>query len=349
MVETACLVHDLGHPPFGHHAEDELDSCLRRSHESDGYEGNAQSFRLVTRLAPTRRGLGLDLTRATLNGILKYPWHRHPGRGKRSRKFGYYSSEKAFFEFAREGTDGDRRSLEACIMDHADDVTYSVHDVEDFYRAGVVPLDQLLQPTEARNEFLGGKAVTDLLRKHKVERVAVERFLDGFGPHCPSLRLPYRQALAQVRELDYFVSFLISRFLLVDRIPAMKAEPIRIDPTSPGDVLVVPEEVQLEIGLLKAMMEHYVFHSPRLLASQRGQRRIVRELFEELVDDEAHGARDLLPPYFRARFEGIDAGSEHDSEARLAADVIASLSEAEAIRLHASLRGVPAGAPGAIE
>jgi dGTPase len=81
-VEAACLAHDIGHPPFGHISEDLLNNLV--SDETGGclgYEGNAQSFRIVTRLSdgnhspsdPAIDGIGLGLTRATLNGMLKYP------------------------------------------------------------------------------------------------------------------------------------------------------------------------------------------------------------------------------------------------------------------------------------
>lgn len=90
VVEAAALAHDLGHPPFGHVAEKTLDKCLTGSRAPDGYEGNAQSFRIVTKLAFSRKPYpGLNLTRATLNSLLKYPWLREAA-GKRSKKFGAY-------------------------------------------------------------------------------------------------------------------------------------------------------------------------------------------------------------------------------------------------------------------
>jgi len=93
-VEAAALAHDLGHPPFGHTAEVELDRLVTDSGVLDGYEGNAQAFRIVTRLAVrNERFPGLNLTRATLNAILKYPWTRQAG-GAKNRKWGVYRNEQ---------------------------------------------------------------------------------------------------------------------------------------------------------------------------------------------------------------------------------------------------------------
>ena len=141
-VEAACLAHDLGHPPFGHTAEEELKELAKQYGLEDGFEGNAQSFRVVTRLAfrsPDYRGL--NLTRVSLRGVLKYPWCRQ-GSGYKSKKWGAYDSEEDELGWAKKprASSDDRRAVEAEIMDWADDVTYSVHDVEDFYRAGLIPL-----------------------------------------------------------------------------------------------------------------------------------------------------------------------------------------------------------------
>ncbi len=142
VVEAACLAHDLGHPPFGHVAERKLDELA--GGDIDGFEGNAQSFRIVTRLSqhsPTHRGL--DLTRATLAAILKYPWLRNQNPAKPD-KWGAYSSEKKDFDFATALCPSTHvPTIEARLMDWADDITYSVHDVEDFYRAGRLPLHLL--------------------------------------------------------------------------------------------------------------------------------------------------------------------------------------------------------------
>ncbi|MBI3401543.1 MAG: dNTP triphosphohydrolase [Acidobacteria bacterium] len=105
VVEAAALAHDLGHPPFGHVAETQLDALVKHAGDPDGFEGNAQSFRIVVWLAAHRsRYRGLNLCRATLNAILKYPYFRaRSKKSKRYKKFGVYRTERSAFQFARAG------------------------------------------------------------------------------------------------------------------------------------------------------------------------------------------------------------------------------------------------------
>jgi dGTPase len=144
VVEAACLAHDLGHPPFGHVGENILHVEVAR-HDADGFEGNAQSFRIITKLAVRfDECAGLDLTRATLAACLKYPWFRKPGSPDRSKKWGAYKSEQDDFKFARELFNHSGKTAEAELMDWADDIAYSVHDLEDFHRCGVLPWHRIL-------------------------------------------------------------------------------------------------------------------------------------------------------------------------------------------------------------
>lgn len=140
VVEAAALGHDLGHPPFGHVGEEELNGVVTQAGLLEGYEGNAQSFRIVTRLA--RRSPdheGLNLTRASLAALLKYPWLR-AAAGEQRNKWGSYNSEEDVLLWARASYGHDRfKSAEAELMDWADDVTYAVHDVADFFRTGLIP------------------------------------------------------------------------------------------------------------------------------------------------------------------------------------------------------------------
>ena len=143
VVDAACLAHDLGHPPFGHFGEQVLDALCD---DIGGFEGNAQTFRLLTRLeakrqTPKGRPAGLNLTRATLDASTKYPWRRSHGP-EGSRKFGVYEDDRDVFDFVRDGVEGGT-CLEAQIMDWADDVAYSVHDVEDAIAAEALDLKAL--------------------------------------------------------------------------------------------------------------------------------------------------------------------------------------------------------------
>jgi dGTPase len=137
MVDMACLAHDLGHPPFGHNGEKALDSWAA---DFGGFEGNAQTLRLLTRIEPKvitadGKSYGLNLTRASLDATCKYPWLRSEAIAEvgadRAVKFGAYDDDIAVFEWLRQGAPARVKSAEAQVMDFADDVAYSVHDFED--------------------------------------------------------------------------------------------------------------------------------------------------------------------------------------------------------------------------
>src|SRR6185312_4800862 len=143
VVDVAGLAHDLGHPPFGHNGETALDQAAQ---PCGGFEGNAQTLRVLTRLEAKVPGAGLNLTRASLDAICKYPWPRQPGR----RKFGVYADDLEIFEWFRPPDGGERKCLEAQVMDWADDVAYSVHDVEDGFFTGFITLGPLLEDADER-------------------------------------------------------------------------------------------------------------------------------------------------------------------------------------------------------
>ena len=142
VVDAACLAHDLGHPPFGHNGEVALDLAAAAC---GGFEGNAQSLRELTRLEMKIVGAGLNLTRATLDASCKYPW---PRSDRDPVKYGVYGDDLAVFGWIREGVPERARPLETQVMDWADDVAYSVHDLEDGVRAGLVDLGRLRDPGE---------------------------------------------------------------------------------------------------------------------------------------------------------------------------------------------------------
>lgn len=260
VVEAASLAHDLGHPPFGHVAERALADLVRPLAGADAFEGNAQSFRMVTRLAVRRhdRPPGLDLARATLDAILKYP--RLSAEGV--RKYGAYREDRAAFDFAREAhrAEDDVPCAEAQIMDWADDITYSVHDTEDFYRAGQVPLHLLAVSDTERDSFLD-RAIKRREKEKKppfslegkpVDRPTLERAFFNF---CGKLliREPYTGTRSQRGLLAHFTSTTVES---LDKATTL------LPPDAGRFCLQVPEEYRLLVALLKELVGVYVFDKP---------------------------------------------------------------------------------------
>ncbi|APE95419.1 deoxyguanosinetriphosphate triphosphohydrolase family protein [Halodesulfurarchaeum formicicum] len=369
-VEAACLAHDIGHPPFGHISEDLLNELLNDSTNGDiGYEGNAQSFRIVTRLADGNHspnddgidGMGLGLTRSTLNGMLKYPWGENDNRKSEKEKWGYYPTEKAAFEFARETTpSGRERSLSAEIMDYADDLTYAIHDVTDFYKAGLIPLDQLLR--EAKKGYTGPKpAINEFAsyldsKKRELVYTSVKQFFRMLGNRVGQYTVdgslmfsPFNGTPTERRTVDGFTSMLIGRYISGNA--TQKPELLKIEWGPNGYHLQISQEAEEQIWLLRQLTDYYVIKDSSLMAQQRGQKKIIKNLFEELLSETAMDDLDqsAIPEPYRS-WLGEDSqragefSKEKNQRARVVADMITTMTEPQAIELHDRLLGYNPGA-----
>jgi dGTPase len=345
VVEAAALAHDLEHPPFGHVAEKELDALARTRGAAEGFEGNAQSFRIVSRLAAHRdRYQGLNLTRATLNALLKYPWPRdirdpRPAN-PRYKKYGYYSSEEGDFRFAREGFTGEgARSLEAEVMDHADAVAYSVHDLDDFYRAGLIPLDRLIperrRPSRELEAFLAR-----WVQRGSVDAATLDRErgqLESFLSALP-VRESYTGTYEQRALMRTFTSSLIQTFVLAARLEHA---------AEPGRHLQLDPSLQFNIDFLHGLVEDYVIINPRLGTQQHGQRQVIRTLFEVYLGAVRSRDRAIVPPHFHQELDLVLRGADaaHPDEVRLAVDIVAGFSDNQALGMHRRLTG---NSPGSV-
>lgn len=326
VVEAAALAHDLGHPPFGHVAEGVLDELLTEQGLQDGFEGNAQSFRIVTRLAiRSERHPGLNLTRATLDASMKYPWRRDSA----TEKFAAYDSESADFEFARAGAAPHVRSLEAEIMDWADDIAYSVHDLEDFYKAGLLPLQDLAQSKSIRDRYLGATldrwlqvglvADADAFKPYAA---AFHRVMDEFPP-ITEVFTGTTQQRAQLRTVTAFSVHLYSRSAQLSDTPA-------------GPHLVIPPAIVAEVAMIKELTWHYVIHQPGLATLQHGYKRVIHQLFNIYARAIRRGDLDIFPRRFQTALLTSDDRRER---LRTVADAISSMTDQEAIDTHGRLTG----------
>jgi dGTPase len=334
VVETAALAHDLGHPPFGHVAEEELDKLVTHAGLEDGFNGNAQSFRIVTTLALRSPDYaGLDLTRASLNALLKYPWLRGP-TGKPHHKWGAYATELAQFEWARAlCPNGDRRKCaEAELMDWADDVTYAVHDVADFFRAGLIPLDRLGEDADERRRFLEGTFTRHKQQGVDSECVYTQPQLEETLERLTEL-MPFNERYTGTTEhrsaLRSYTAGLIGGY--------MKALQLRI-PSTPDDPWVeVDSELRKEVFLLKELTWHYVILDPSLIKLQYGQRHMIRRLFVIFSKAAKSSALGVFPYAYRDLLQA--AGDNVTLKTRLVCDYISGMTERQAISTYQKLMG----------
>ncbi len=339
VAEAAALAHDLGHPPFGHIAERELDRLARKEGLQDGFEGNAQSFRIVSKLAvsdavsadadqtPIIRGL--NLTRATLDALLKYPW----ACGENSlekHKWGFYETERALFNWVRERHSEPvfAKSCEAEIMDWADDITYAVHDLVDFYCAGQIPIDRLADDNDSaeREEFFSEvfARCADLApRRQELEKIFKE-VLDSFP-----LDRRYVGTLEQRTGIWQFSTVLISRYVnaisLVEPNPGVKTS------------VEIRQVAQDEIRMLKELTWHYVILNNELATLQHGQTQTVRVVFETLLNAAKGGSWKLFPPAYEEELQA--ANRDRALQTRIVIDYVAGMTEHEVSRIYALLAG----------
>lgn len=416
VVETACLAHDIGHPPFGHEIEELLDDKVREksgedkgeeicedtdsdektngNHENEdedesnmqGFEGNAQSFRAVTRLGSHRSGIeGIDLTRATLNAIEKYPWSREADANTdedTDDKWGYYPSEEGYFEFTRAGVvDGRNKVMEAEIMDYADDLTYAIHDVEDFYRSGLLPFDQLLREAgELRNllpddfgedndieqhaDTLRSYAKSYDMKLHDFgEYIADDTDIDAsvedvlaffvelrdFATVAEEFYTPYEGTQEERNLLNEFSSSMISWYLEATEEDPDDREYVEVgEHNADGNpTLVVDGDLRQEIEILKQLTFYYVISNPTLRGQQKGQIQLIDRLFELLYDEASPTSIDtsaILEPY-RDRLSNIEEGDD-GARARIVADMISNMTETQAVEMYERMSG---GRPGSLQ
>ena len=322
LVESACLAHDLGHPPFGHNGETAL---AEAANEFGGFEGNAQSFRLLVRLeakSVDRDGnsLGLNLTRASLDAATKYPWMRT----ENSKKFGVYEDDLEIFNWVREGAPNARRCLEAQIMDWSDDIAYSVHDFEDAIFAGSVTFAQLRDSTEI--DEIARIAATEFLVDGQVEEVKLgfQRMFEL--PFWPQNFDGTHRSLAALKDLT---SQLIGRF-------AEGSERATRAVFGGGSLaryeadLVVPRQQRIECAALKAVASYYVMRSDHARLRYERQRTVIHEL----VGAVTQGAPATLD---RISLEAWEAAESKSAQMRIVVDQIASLTDPGALALHARL------------
>jgi dGTPase len=317
IVDSAALAHDLGHPPFGHNGEVALDEAAR---SCGGFEGNAQTLRLLSRLESKTftadgRSVGLNLTRATLSACVKYPWAREEAPDG-SGKFGVYADDRPVFDWLRHGAPARRRPIEAQVMDLADDIAYSVHDVEDGVVGGWFELrpgaiDTAAIHAVARDWYDVG-ASNDRLD------AALARLQET--PEWPTTSFDGSRAERAV--LKSLTSALIGRFARAAELATVQtwgSGPL----TRFGADLEVPDETRDEITVLKSIAAHYVMRADDRAVALGRQRELLLALVEVL---DASEGRELEAEFAQDWAEAADDAARR----RVVIDQVASLTDVSA-------------------
>lgn len=323
VVDTACLAHDLGHPPFGHNGEAALDALAA---DVGGFEGNAQTLRLLTRLEakrehPDGRSAGLNLTRASLDASIKYPWRRDESPYP-TTKFGTYADDLEAFEWIRlpaPAGEPDRRCLEAQVMDWSDDVAYSVHDVEDAVASGIIDPRALRDPDTVAAVAAAARSWYGADVDDAALAAALDRALTAGG--MPTDNDVTRAGFAALKDTT---SRLIGHFVHSVELATRERYGTGRLTRFAADV-VVPDEVLAEVLMLKAVSAHYILMSEERQVVLQEQRDLLAALHEVYRQHP-----DRLDPLHHKDFQACATDAER---ARVVIDQLASLTDARAIAL----------------
>ena len=320
LQDTACLSHDLGHPPFGHNGEEALAEIAK---DFGGFEGNAQSFRLLVRLEAKTVdahgvSIGLNLTRASLDGATKYPWTR----SQNPRKFGVYDEDVETFNWMRSGAPLDKKCIEAQIMDWSDDCAYSVHDLEDAIFNNQISVknfeSDLAQIYNVMTHDYGSDATEQEVTDAHLRLATLSAW-----PHY------YDGTHRSLAKLKDSTSQLIGRFVL-----AAEVETRRVHGEGPlsrySADLEIPREQKIEVDFLKALAGHYLINAAHSQDRYAKQQVIIVELVEMLTQC---APRELDSIFVKA----WDEATDETARMRVIIDQVAALTDPGAYSLHARL------------
>lgn len=346
LAEAAALAHDLGHPPFGHAGEQTLDACMREvSAESKKsgksvlrFEGNAQTFHILVAAEPKSPTYpGLNLTRATLAGVMKYPYEQDV----RNDKF-IFTSDLPMAKWAlhqgggilktqgRPGRHKLRTSIACQVLDWADDCAYSVHDVEDALQA------QFLHPGDLEDSPFA-RRVFNHYEETREEETAP--------------RLTFQEVRERLLDLGKRIRFqgegderahrkAAMRNILNDLITSVSVKEFQNSKRADFSWrLIVPSEARILSVLCKSVIWEAVITDPRVAAMSTKGREILRDLFQllmgEVLDKKSVS---LFPRYYRPIIEDSLEGGQREA-ARAVCNFLALLTDMDALRFHALLRG----------
>ena len=327
IVDTACLAHDLGHPPFGHNGEKGLNEWAK---DFGGFEGNAQTLRILTRIEQkvySKDGVafGLNLTRASLDASCKYPWTREfaveDSGADRSIKFGVYEDDVPVFEWFRQGARERVKCFEAQIMDFSDDVAYSVHDFEDAVVENFIKLEQIRGSKQE-------EAIVQEISRWNGETISVDDLsaaLDRLQSNNYWLN-SYSGTPREAGQLKNLTSSVIGSFVSRTTQATFQANADSLFARYAADV-IVPLEVEAEISIFKGLASYFLMSLDARVGFYEDQRQLLKELADFLLASNGkHLDGYSLEAWNRAKTD--------IEKHRVIVDQIAVLSDGAAEKMH---------------
>lgn len=362
ICEVAGLIHDIGHPPFGHNGEKALDDCMRNC---GGFEGNAQTLHIILRLEKKEEPAklfdadgndcrcGLNLTVRSIAAGLKYdnmiPVFRDDSAGFQK---GYYQCDKNAIEIVKEKLVGDRnysgfKTVECSIMDIADDIAYSTYDIEDAFKAGFLSPYKMMSASDAIYEQISEKlkkdnitatandcrtSIINLFSEVWKNSIEAQKKVKSSDKEYTSKTLAnflnsylYSEDLASNGYMrNRFSSYLVSKFVSGVSIELNDAHPIL-------SKIIVDKETKLLINILKHFSYVCLINSSRLKVVENRGYEIVKRMFERLVESDGYK---LLPEDFQSTFFKVKTD---EGKRRLICDFIAGMTDRYAVEFYGRL------------
>ncbi len=344
IVSTACLAHDIGNPPFGHSGEDALHAALKQHRDAEGkpldipFEGNAQGFRLLTRIGDPMQGKGLKLTAAVLAAFMKYPCSEADWRAARegnlparleNKKFGYMEDDREAAEWVMAETGMDRlgggmaqRHPLAYLMEAADDLSYLIADVEDAYISGLIRFDAA---REALRSMMTPKALG------KIDRHG-ERLLSTPADQREHIHMLRAVAIGSCIEMAAESFLWHEQDILAGRM---------------GRSLMKASALAEPYGELAAFSVEHIYQTPQIVEIEVMGYKVLGALVNIFMDWVENPAGRGLGSKLGMVLSGIpgaavlpEAGASHATRLRYMLDALSGMTDSYALDLYRRLTGI---------
>ncbi len=348
LCEAAALLHDIGHPPFGHNGERALDDLMR---SAGGFEGNAQTLRIISRLEKKARRktrvrgddrAGLNLTYRLMAAVLKYDEIIPARRTKKSKLVkGYYGSQEEVVRNIKLHTAGrigrrDFKTIECQIMDLADDIAYSTYDLEDSMKAGFLTPASIVASNVDLLSQVARKTSKELKRQITPEYVLaiLTNIFSGIGgvdENSLVATIKWFQASQELSESGYLRTKLSSALVH----EAINSVEVKLDPKYPMlSKAYLNDEARLKVEILKQYTFESMIYSSRVKLPEFRGYEVVKSIFEALASEKGYL---MMPDDVREQFR---SAATKPQKLRVICDFVAGMTDRYATefydRLHSN-------------